>query len=114
MKQISLTIGTEIPNFSCATHLGNINFWDCVVHQFSMIVVLNCRNAVSTTEVGALAKLKKHFEERGVVLVGLTIGSVNEVQKWAKDIDALEDCGHISFPIVCDDSSVSFLHINAI
>src|SRR5262249_34216095 len=56
---------------------------------------------VCTTELGYMAGLKPEFEKRNCKILGLSIDSVDDHQKWSKDIE--ETQGHApNYPIIGD------------
>ena len=63
-----LQIGDEVPNFTADSHLGMITFHEVLDGQFSVLVTFpNDFEAVATTELGAMAKLKEEVRVRGGV-----------------------------------------------
>lgn len=48
---------------------------------------------VCTTEIASMAKLQGEFAKRGVKLLGLSVGSVEEHQKWMKDLRKIIESG---------------------
>ena len=65
---------------------------------------------ICTTELGYMAKLKPEFERRNVKIIGLSVDSTGDHEKWAKDIE--ETQGHApNYPIIGDaDFKVSKLY----
>src|SRR5258707_9402055 len=56
---------------------------------------------VSTTELGAVAGLKKKFADRGTKVIGLSVDPVESHGKWAQDIRDVS--GHkVNYPIIGD------------
>src|SRR5260370_5092013 len=56
---------------------------------------------VCTTELGSMAGLKPEFEKRNRKIIGLSVDSVPDHQKWSKDIE--ETQGHaVNYPLIGD------------
>jgi alkyl hydroperoxide reductase subunit AhpC len=56
---------------------------------------------VCTTELGFLAKLKPEFEKRNCKIIGLSVDSVEDHKRWAKDI--AEATGNaLNYPLIGD------------
>ena len=65
---------------------------------------------VSTTELGALARLKPEFDKRGVKLMGPSVDLFDRHSKWAEDIRRTQGTAP-NFPMVGDtDFNVSKLY----
>lgn len=111
-RNSSVFVGGKIPNFSCDTHLGQLTLHDCISQKFCVLISFaKCEHSISTTEVGALTKLKDQFKARDVILIGLVIDTKDNIKRWVGDISVLEDCGDVPFPIISDnDGSVSLIY----
>jgi len=65
---------------------------------------------VCTTELGAVAKLKDKFAQRGVKIVALSVDSVADHKKWIGDINETQHCV-VDYPIIGDvDKNVARLY----
>ncbi len=97
-----LRINDEAPNFTAETTEGTINFHDWVGDGWAILFSHpKDFTPVCTTELGYMASLKPEFEKRNCKVMGLSIDSVSDHQKWSKDIE--ETQGHaVNFPIVGD------------
>ena len=63
-----------------------------------------------TTELGYTAKLKDEFEKRNVKVIGLSVDSVADHNKWAQDIEDTQGQA-LNFPLIGDpDRTVSDLY----
>ena len=51
---------------------------------------------VCTTEIASMAKLQAEFERRGAKVLGLSVGSVGDHQRWMKQVKKLLDGGDLS------------------
>ena len=99
---MALHIGEEVPNFTAETTEGKINFHEWLGSGWAILFSHpKDFTPVCTTELGYMAKLKPEFEKRNCKVMGLSIDSVSDHQKWSKDIE--ETQGHaVNFPIVGD------------
>ena len=99
---MSLRINSEAPNFTAETTEGTINFHEWIGNGW---VVLFSHpkdfTPVCTTELGYVAGLKKEFDKRNCKIIGLSVDSVSDHKKWAKDIE--ETQGHaVNYPLIGD------------
>lgn len=108
---MTLRIGDEAPDFVAKTQTGDIHF-----HEWSgdRWVVLFSHpkdfTPVCTTELGEVAKLKNEFEKRSCKVIALSVDSVDEHNKWIKDINETQHTT-VNFPIIADsDRKVSMLY----
>ena len=99
---MALHIGEEIPNFTAETTEGTLNFHEWLGNGWAILFSHpKDFTPVCTTELGYMASLKPEFEKRNCKVMGLSIDSVADHQKWSKDIE--ETQGHaVNFPIVGD------------
>ncbi len=99
---MALHIGEEVPNFTAETTEGSINFHEWLGKGWAILFSHpKDFTPVCTTELGYMAGLKSEFEKRNCKVMGLSIDSVSDHQKWSKDIE--ETQGHaVNFPIVGD------------
>ncbi len=99
---MALHIGEEVPNFTAETTEGTINFHEWIGNGWAILFSHpKDFTPVCTTELGYMASLKPEFDKRNCKVMGLSIDSVADHQKWSKDIE--ETQGHaVNFPIVGD------------
>src|SRR5216683_2624604 len=92
---MSLRINSEAPNFTEDTTPGRINFHEWIGNGWA-ILFSHPKNftPVCTTELGYMAGLKPDFEKRNCKIIGISVDSVPDHEKWAKAYDMLpEDTG---------------------
>jgi thioredoxin-dependent peroxiredoxin len=106
-----LQINDIAPNFTAETTEGKINFYDWAGDHW---VVLFSHpkdfTPVCTTELGAVARLKKDFDKRGVKVIGLSVDPVENHTKWSQDIAETQGMAP-NYPMIGDtDLKVSKLY----
>jgi alkyl hydroperoxide reductase subunit AhpC len=97
---MGLHIGDEAPDFSADTTEGKITLHDWIGNGWAILFSHpKDFTPVCTTELGYMAGLKPEFEKRNTKLIGLSVDSVEDHKKWAKDIE--ETQGHaVNYPII--------------
>ena len=84
---MALQIGAVAPDFEAETTEGKIKFHDWIGNGWALLFSHpKDFTPVCTTELGALAKLKPEFDQRGVKLMGLSVDPVDRHSKWSEDI----------------------------
>src|SRR5262252_7620276 len=99
---MSLRINSEAPNFTADTTQGKIDFHDWIGSGWA-ILFSHPKNftPVCTTELGYMAGLKPEFDKRNCKIIGISVDSVPDHEKWSKDIQ--ETQGHaVSYPLIGD------------
>jgi len=99
---MALRINSEAPNFTAETTQGRINFHEWIGDGWAILFSHpKDFTPVCTTELGYMAGLKPEFEKRNCKIVGLSVDSVGDHQKWSKDIE--ETQGHaVNYPLIGD------------
>ena len=108
---MSLRLGDTAPDFSADTTRGRIDFHDWLGVNWGLLFS-HTRDftPVCTTELGQLALLRRHFDRRGVKLIGLSIDTVVSHEQWLLDVRETQG-STVHFPIVADlDRSVARLY----
>ncbi|MDE2423898.1 MAG: peroxiredoxin [Betaproteobacteria bacterium] len=105
---MTLRLGDVAPNFTQASSIGKLNFYDWAGDSW---VVLFSHPAdftpVCTTELGLTAKLKPEFDRRNVKAIALSVDSPEQHVEWIKDIEQTQQTV-VGFPIIADqDKTVS-------
>jgi thioredoxin-dependent peroxiredoxin len=106
-----LRIGDEAPDFTAETTQGTIRFHEWIGDGWAVLFSHpKDFTPVCTTELGYMAGLKPEFEKRNCKVLGLSIDSVGDHEKWSKDIE--ETQGHApNYPIIGDsDLTVAKLY----
>lgn len=99
---MSLRIGDEAPNFSAQTTEGHISFHKWIGDGWAVLFSHpKDFTPICTTELGYVAGIKHEFDKRGCKIIGLSIDSVEDHNKWKKDIE--ETQGHaVGYPMIGD------------
>jgi alkyl hydroperoxide reductase subunit AhpC len=99
---MAVRLGDIAPDFMAETTEGPIQFREW---QGSHWVVLFSHprdfTPVCTTELGAVAALKRQFEQRNTKVIGLSVDSLDSHDRWKNDIKDVT--GHaLNFPLIAD------------
>ncbi|KAK3071326.1 peroxiredoxin 1 [Teratosphaeriaceae sp. CCFEE 6253] len=101
-EQPRLRIGSEAPNFQAKTTTGDIDFHQWLGNSWGILFSHPADfTPVCTTELGAFAKLKDEFEQRGVKMIGLSANDLGSHGKWIDDINEVANTT-VQFPIIAD------------
>ena len=108
---MALRLGDTAPDFTQDSTEGPLHFYDWVGNSW---VVLFSHpkdfTPVCTTELGYMAGLKGEFAKRNCKIIGLSVDSVSDHQRWAKDIEETQGA-KLNFPLIADhDRKVSDLY----
>ncbi len=108
---MALRLGDPAPNFQADTTQGPLDFYEWKGDSWAVLFSHpKDFTPVCTTELGYTAKLKDEFDKRNVKVIGLSVDSVADHEKWSQDI---EDTQGISpnFPMIGDaDRKVADLY----
>ena len=108
---MTLRLGDTAPDFTAETTRGRIEFHSWLGDSWA-VLFSHPRDftPVCTTEMGQVALLERHFQRRGVKLIGLSIDTVVSHEQWLHDIrDTMG--ANVHFPIVADiDCSIATLY----
>jgi alkyl hydroperoxide reductase subunit AhpC len=99
------------PNFKALTTHGEIDFHEFIGNSWTILFSHPADfTPVCTTELGAFAKLKPEFDQRGVKMIGLSANDLGSHDQWVRDINEVSDT-NVQFPIIADaDRNVAFLY----
>ncbi|HVA13666.1 MAG TPA: peroxiredoxin [Stellaceae bacterium] len=108
---MTLKLGDIAPDFTQESTEGPIHFHDWAANSW---VVLFSHpkdfTPVCTTELGAVARLKGEFDQRGVKVIGLSVDPVTDHKRWANDIKETQGTAP-NYPILADsDFKVATLY----
>ena len=99
---MALRIGDEAPNFTAQTTQGPIDFHEWIGNQWAILFSHpKDFTPVCTTELGYMARIKPEFDKRNTKVIGLSVDSVDDHKKWAKDIEETQGAAP-NYPIIGD------------
>jgi thioredoxin-dependent peroxiredoxin len=99
---MALQLGDSAPDFEADTTLGKINFYSWLGNSWAVLFSHpKDYTPVCTTELGATAKLKREFEQRGVKVIGLSVDSLQDHVGWKSDIEQTQGTT-VDFPMIAD------------
>ena len=103
---MSLRINDVVPNFTTDSTAGTLSLHDWMGDSYAILFSHpKDFTPVCTTEFGAVAKLAPEFTKRNTKVMGVSVDSVEEHEKWKKDIAAFAGAP-VDFPII-DDTSLA-------
>ena len=108
---MSIQLGQIAPDFEQATTAGRINFHEWLGASWGVLFSHpKDFTPVCTTELGEVARLAPEWAKRNVKVIGLSVDSGENHERWADDI--AETQGHaLNFPLIIDgDRTVSTLY----
>lgn len=99
---MALRINSEAPNFTANTTQGKVNFHEWIGDGWAILFSHpKDFTPVCTTELGSMAGLKPQFDKRNCKIIGLSVDSVEDHNRWLKDIE--ETQGHaVTYPMIGD------------
>jgi alkyl hydroperoxide reductase subunit AhpC len=101
---MTLQLGDIAPDFEAETTEGKIKFHDYIEGSWAVLVSHpKDFTPVCTTELGSMAKLKHEFDKRGVKLLGISVDSVEDHQRWKNDIKDVTGA-QVNYPMIGDSS----------
>ena len=108
---MSLRINDQAPNFQSETTQGKIDFHEWIGDGWAVLFSHpKDFTPVCTTELGYMAKIQPEFEKRNTKIIGLSIDSTGDHDKWLQDV--VEVGGSpVNYPIIADtDLNVAKLY----
>ncbi len=108
---MSVQLGDIAPDFVQDSTEGKISFHEWIGSGWA-VLFSHPKNftPVCTTELGAVAKLKKEFDSRRVKVVGLSVDPLSSHEQWSNDIHETQGV-RLNFPLLADaDKKVSSLY----
>jgi thioredoxin-dependent peroxiredoxin len=101
---MTLQLGDIAPDFEAETTEGKIKFHDYINGSWAVLVSHpKDFTPVCTTELGSMAKLKHEFDKRGVKLIGISVDSVDDHQRWKNDIKDVTGA-LVNYPMIGDSN----------
>ncbi len=99
---MALHINDMAPDFTAETTEGIISFHAWIGDGWAMLFSHpKDFTPVCTTELGCLAKLMPEFAARNCKVIGLSVDSVDDHRRWAKDIEETQGAA-LNYPLIGD------------
>ena len=99
---MAIRLGDEAPNFTAETTEGTVTLYDYLGDGWGMLFSHpKDFTPVCTTELGAFAKRKGEFDQRGVKLIGVSVDPLDSHQGWANDIEETQGAA-LNYPLIAD------------
>ena len=99
---MGLRINDVAPDFTADSTEGKLSLHEWIGDGYAVLFSHpKDFTPVCTTEFGAVARLAPEFEKRGTKVMGISVDSVEDHQKWKKDIEAFAG-SPANFPIIDD------------
>jgi thioredoxin-dependent peroxiredoxin len=108
---MALNIADTAPDFEAETTEGPISFYDWLGDSWG-VLFSHPRDftPVCSTELGYMASIKPEFDKRNTKIIGLSVDPVDNHEKWAEDIEAIQGTAP-NYPLIGDaDFNVSKLY----
>ena len=103
---MGLRINDTAPNFTANSTNGPITLHDWIGEGYAILFSHpKDFTPVCTTEFGAVAQLVPEFKKRNTKVMGISVDSVADHQKWKRDIETFAGAP-ADFPII-DDTSLA-------
>ncbi|MBZ4690016.1 MAG: peroxidase [Cereibacter sp.] len=103
---MSIRINDIAPDFTAESTAGTIRFHEWIGESYALIFSHpKDFTPVCTTEFGAVAQLAGEFAKRNTKVIGVSVDTVDEHQKWKRDIESFGGAP-ADFPII-DDTSLA-------
>ena len=108
---MALQLGDTAPDFEADTTEGRIRFHDWLGDGWAVFVSHpKDFTPVCTTELGTMARIKGEFDKRGVKLIGISVDTVDDHQRWKGDIAETQGAA-VTYPMIGDpDLAVAKLY----
>ena len=101
---MSLSLGSQAPDFFAETTEGPINFHSWIGESWCILFSHpKDFTPVCTTELGSMANLLPEFSRRGVKVIGLSVDSIENHKAWSMDIAETQGAG-LNYPLIADPS----------
>lgn len=101
---MTLRLGDTAPDFTAKTTMGEIRFHEWLGNSWGVLFSHPADyTPVCTTELGAVARIKKQFDERGAKVIALSVDPLDSHMEWIKDINDTQNTT-MNFPIIADEN----------
>jgi len=109
-RQGYVRIGDIVPDFIADSSMGLIRFHEFIGDSWCVLFSHPADfTPVCTTEFGATAKLQAEWSKRGTKVIGLSVDSAEDHERWIADINETQHT-QVNFPIIADkDRRVAML-----
>lgn len=99
---MSLRLGDTAPDFTAETTEGTIKFHEWLGNSWGVLFSHPADfTPVCTTELGAVARLRKEFDKRDVKVIALSVDAIDSHNKWVGDINETQNC-KVDYPLIAD------------
>ena len=104
-------LGDEAPNFTAETTEGTVTLYDYLGDGWGLLFSHpKDFTPVCTTELGAFARRKNEFDERGVKIIGVSVDPLESHKGWLGDIEETQGTA-LNYPLIADpDRKVADLY----
>ena len=97
---MALHIGDEAPNFTAKTTAGTIDFHKWIGDGWAILFSHpKDFTPICTTELGYMAGLAPDFAKRNTKIIGVSVDTVADHEKWVKDIEETQG-NKVTYPII--------------
>src|ERR671924_1615395 len=99
---MALAINDTAPDFEAETTEGKIRFHDWIGDSWAVLFSHpKDFTPVCTTELGYMARIKPEFDKRNVKIIGLSVDSAGDHERWAQDIEETQGAAP-NYPLIGD------------
>jgi thioredoxin-dependent peroxiredoxin len=99
---MTLQLGDTAPDFEAQSTEGPIRFHEWIGDSWAVLFSHpKDFTPVCTTELGYMAKIKPDFDRRNVKIIGLSVDSAGDHERWAHDIEETQGNAP-NYPIIAD------------
>ena len=103
---MTLQLGETAPNFTIESTQGTVNFHQWLDDSWAVLFSHPADfTPVCTTELGAFAKRKNEFTQRGAKLVGVSVDPLSSHHDWVGDIEQTQGTA-LNYPLLADEDQV--------
>ena len=97
---MALHIGDEAPNFTAQTTAGTIDFHKWIGDGWAILFSHpKDFTPICTTELGYMAGLVPEFTKRNTKIIGVSVDTVEDHERWMKDIEETQG-NKVTYPII--------------